>query len=293
MSEPRANPFIADGFILAEEITRYHARTFHFASRFLPREKRRAAYAVYALCRTSDDAVDTGESDTAERASALQRLRAKIAEAYESAHLSDPLLAAFQKTVDDYRIPVIYFEELIKGMETDLAKQRYENFEELYRYCYRAAGVVGLIMLRIFGALKPEAETHAVELGIAMQLTNILRDIAEDFSRGRVYLPIDELRHYGVTFNTIKQGLVNDRMKELLRMQIARARQYYRNASLGLPLIADGRCRFVANVMKDLYAGICDEIEKSGYDVFSRRAHVSLMRKLFLTARILTAGGAS
>lgn len=290
MSEHASTPVIEEGFERARRITGEYAKTFYFASRFLPEDKRRAAYAVYALCRLSDETVDAAGQDTAAAEASLERLRAEIRSAYANADLSEPLLAAFRATVRAYDIPPEYFEELISGMRMDLVKDRYENFEELYDYCYKAAGVVGLIMLRIFGSNHPHAQQHAVSLGIAMQLTNIARDIKEDFARQRVYIPGDELRHYGVSFNQIKEGRMSDRMKKLLRMQITRARQFYLKSRPGLPMITDGRCRFVACLMKELYAGICDEIERADYDIFTRRAHVSMGRKLFLTAQMILRG---
>ena len=282
---------IRAGFARAEQITRLNAKTFHFASRFLPAQKRQAAYAVYAVCRISDDTVDDAPAGSAEGAQKeLRRLREAIHAAYAKSPPETPLLAAFRQTVSDYRIPVRYFDDLIDGMEMDITKTRYENFQELHDYCYRVAGVVGLIMLRIFGSTHVHAHTHAVELGVAMQLTNILRDIREDFLRGRIYLPQDELLSCGVTESMIADSLVTPQFIELLRRHIARARHYYRNAASGVTMIADKHARFVVRVMKESYAGILSAIERNRYDVFSRRAHVPLTGKLLITAKILTTG---
>jgi phytoene synthase len=196
---------IADGFSTARAITKQHAKTFYFASHFLPEEKRPAAYAVYALCRISDDTVDAVSSSTAAAAKNLSRIQDSLNAVYDNSPLTDDLLIAFKQTVATYAIPRLYFDELIDGMYLDLNKHTYEDFDELYRYCYKVAGVVGLIMLKIFGSNNPAAETHAVQLGVAMQLTNILRDIREDFQRGRVYLPQNELEKFGLSSDRLSQ----------------------------------------------------------------------------------------
>lgn len=266
-----------NGFARAEAITRKYAKTFYFASRFLPHHKRYAAYAVYALCRIADDTVDRDPHSP--DVQALRTVEQAISRVYGGGEVADGILRAFKQTVDRYHIPRDCFEELIRGMEMDLSKRRYETFEELYRYCYRVAGVIGLIMLRIFGYRLIEAEGHAVELGVAMQLTNIVRDVHEDFNRGRIYLPLDEMARYGVSENHLSAGKLDASFKELLRFQISRARNYYVAAAGGIGLVDDFRCRLVVTMMKDLYAGILSAVEKNDYDVFNRRAHVSAYGK--------------
>ena len=274
-----------DGFTRAQAITRQYAKTFYFASRFLPREKRSAAYAVYALCRITDNTVDNDG-----HTSAIQALRAigtSISRVYSAADLNDTLLLAFKETVERYRIPRNCFDELLEGMGMDLEKQRYRNFDELYSYCYRVAGVVGLIMLRVFGYQQPEAERHAVELGVAMQLTNIVRDIKEDYRRGRIYVPQDEMEQCMVSEDHIAGEKVDGAFKTLLSMQISRARHYYDSAAKGVALIDNLRCRLVVVLMKELYAGILTAVEKNNYDVFSRRAHLSPPRKVIKAVQCL------
>jgi phytoene synthase len=282
------NARLIQGFHDAEALTRKNAKTFYFASRFLPLEQRRAAYAVYAICRISDDSVDDTEG-FADRAG-LDQARQGIESAYGNEALSSDILLAFRATVRRYQIPKLYFDELLNGMEIDLARSRYASFDELYRYCYQVAGVVGLIMLSIFGQRDSRAPKHAVELGVAMQLTNILRDIREDLQRGRVYLPQDELTRYGISEGDLALGKVSDRLRDLLRFQVARAREYYARAAQGIEMITESRSRFVALTMKEIYAGILHEIERSGYDVFTQRAHVSTGKKLHTALRILLSG---
>lgn len=276
------------GFRQARYIARRHAKTFYFASRFLPKEKRLASYAVYAICRLSDEAVDNNSA--ALTPLALHAIEKNIEESYSQATLSNSLLLAFRYVIKRYSLPKSYFDELLEGMRMDLSKNRYKNFEELYAYCYKVAGVVGLIMLRIFGFSNEGAEKHAIELGIAMQLTNILRDIKEDLQRGRIYLPQDEMQRYHVTETALAQGKLDEHIKAFLQYQISRARGYYASATNGTPLINDRSARLVTKIMQKLYAGILEQIEKNKYDVFTKRAHVPLCKKLKLTTGILAKG---
>ncbi|MFH1046310.1 MAG: phytoene/squalene synthase family protein [Candidatus Omnitrophota bacterium] len=272
----------------AAGITRKYARTFYFASHFLDPAQKKAAYAVYAVCRLSDDAVDSGGALSAQER--LLQMRDNIELAYCAQPLTNDVLVVFRETVKKYDIAKIYFGKLLEGMGIDLIKNRYQNFEELYQYCYHVAGVVGLIMLKIFGYSNYEAELHAVELGIAMQLTNILRDIKEDFQRKRIYLPQDEMRRFGVSENDIARGAVNPQFICLMQFQIARAREFYARAEKGIGMISSQRSRFVVWAMKDIYAGILTTIERSKYDVFSQRVHVSSLEKIAHASAILIKG---
>lgn len=271
----------ARGFADAEEITQRYAKTFYFASVFLPGEKRLAAYSIYAVCRLSDEAVDTKPSP-----GRLESIEKNIARAY-SGCADEPLLLAFADTVRKYAIPREYFDQLIAGMRMDLEKNRYADFNELYEYCYRAAGVVGLMMLKIFGYRNAQAQEYALKLGIAMQLTNILRDIREDISRGRIYLPADEMKRFSVTQEELRLGKVSPAFKSLMDFQIKRSRSYYAQSLPGIKMISGARCRMVALAMKEIYAAILGKIERSGYDVFSRRARVSIAEKITIAAKLL------
>lgn len=279
---------IQQGYLKSRLMTRQYAKTFYFSSCFLPREKQNAAYSVYAICRISDESVDGKEQNSP--VDTLNSVREKIETAYTGRTLEDEILMSFRETVNRYEIPENYFRELLKGMFMDLHKTRYENFEELYKYCYRAAGVVGLIMLKIFGYKNSQTEKHAVSLGIAMQLTNILRDIKEDFHRGRIYLPLDEMKKFGITENDIAAEIVNESFVNLLKFQIQRVRNYYQLSAPGIKSIKNLQSRFVVCTMKEIYAGILESIEKNGYDVFSRRACVTAAGKIARVARILTGG---
>jgi 15-cis-phytoene synthase len=274
------------GFLLAGRITKHYAKTFYGASRFLDKKRRYASYAVYALCRQSDESVDAGAG--AAGGHFLDEVATRIDQAYERASLNDPLLSAFRRTVLEYRIPKDYFKILISGMRMDLLESRYANFNALYDYCYRAAGIVGLIMLKIFGSDQDgTASDCAVSLGIAMQLTNILRDIKEDAQRGRIYLPLDELARFGVSEEDMLASRFTPAFRVLMTYQVDRSRSYYAKARPGIRLIADGNCRFVVRAMGTWYEAILDEICRHGYDVFTRRQRVGTLRKLALIPSIL------
>jgi len=265
------------GFKQAEKITKKYAKTFYFASPFLSKEKRKAAYAVYAVCRIADDYVDNNGRDAAGQK--LIEIERDIDSAYADGPLENPLLLAFRNSVKTYAIPRNYFKDIMAGMYMDLHKSRYADFDELRDYCNKVAGVVGLIMLQIFDATAQEARPYAVDLGIALQLTNIIRDIKEDYARGRIYLPQDEMQKFGITQKDLAGEKVNENFKALLGFQIQRARQYYQRSLAGLRLIKHRSNRFLILAIKQMYASILQVIEKNGYDVFSERARVSNFKK--------------
>ena len=273
------------GFHQAKVITKKFAKSFYFASLFLPKNKRQASYAVYAICRLSDEAVD--DLTLTNQENSLQKLEEKIAYAYTQMPLNQPLLLAFHQTVTDYKIPKIYFEALIQGMQMDLNIKRYPNFSTLKDYCYKAAGVVGLMMLDIFGYQDPGAEDYALNLGIAMQLTNILRDISEDLTRDRVYLPQDELLRFGIPLEQLVKHQVNLAFKDFMRFQIQRNRKLYVYSLKGIKLINNPTGRFVASAMNNIYSEILNKIEKNKYDVFKKRATVGIGKKIIIIIKLL------
>ncbi len=279
---------LREGFREAQKITKNFAKSFYLASLFLPKEKKYASYAVYAICRLSDETVD--DPTKADPQQELAKLEQKIADAYTKNVIDTPLLAAFRHTVETYRIPKEYFDILIQGMRMDLELKRYTNFPLLYEYCYRVAGIVGLIMLRIFGCRDKTAEGYAVKLGAAMQLTNILRDISEDLARDRIYLPQEELASFGVSERQLSLEQNNAAFKNLLRFQIKRCEEFYRDSLAGVKLIDNYRTRFVVLLMQGIYAGILQAIQKNNFDVFSKRARVSRINKILIVSKILLSG---
>lgn len=279
------------GYASAREVTRTHARSFYTASFLLTGERRRAAFALYAFCRRLDDLVDVeGGGNVARR---LVDARDLVTSLYVDSPSPHPgalgwppeEVLALADTVKRFRLPPTPFLELIAGMEMDLTPRRYASFAELERYCYRVAGVVGLLIARVLGFQEPRALDRAVDLGIAMQLTNILRDVKEDADRGRFYLPQDELAAFNLTEADVVSGRGGDRWTALLRCQIARARGYYLRAATGIPLLRGGR--WMVRAMAAIYGSILGEIERRAYDVLSGRARVSGGRKLWLLVATL------
>ena len=275
---------------VCRSITRRHAKTFYFASHGLPRSVRAHAYAVYGFCRWADDGVDCAR-DVDEARRSLDHAREALDAAYERGRLPAGL-GAFRKTVRARGIPKPLFLDLLDGMAMDLTIARYADFAELERYCYRVAGVVGLMMTYVFGFRHDRCLPHAVSLGTAMQLTNILRDVREDQERGRIYLPLDELRDFGVTEQQVAERRADDPFRDLMRFQIARARRYYHDAQRGIPDLIGASSRLTVRLMGEIYGEILGEIERLDLNVFGRRASVPFQRKLAIAARCGTATGA-
>lgn len=277
-----------DTFEQARLYARHYAKTFYFASHVLPRRKREAAYAVYAFCRRADNIVDDAGNDPAGRSRAvvlLEELRDELHDVYDGPADAGRWLA-LRTTVRAFGIPRDCFLDLLRGVEMDLLKSRFATFAELEEYCYCVASVVGLIMARIFGVSTPGALRHAAELGTAMQLTNILRDVGEDLRMGRIYLPEDELTRFGVSESDLHAGRPEGPLRALLEFQVTRARSHYRSAGPGIAMIPDDGSRFCAELMSTLYSRILDAVEANGYDVFTRRAHVPLPTKIRVAAAI-------
>ncbi len=271
------------------QMTRHHAKSFYFASHALPPQKRADAYAVYAFCRYVDDQVDLA-TDEAARALAIKKLKICLNVVYNPhtpiVGREEPLpwRPAFVETIRRRAIPQAYFDDLISGVEMDLGRVRLQTWAELDTYCYRVASVVGLIMVHVLTEPAPELLRPARDLGTAMQLTNILRDIGEDWQRDRVYLPADELARYHLTDDDIARRRNDEIFRAMLRSQIDRARDYYRAAEPGILALPDDGSRYCARLMSAIYGAILDEIERANYQVHDRRARVSLPRKIWLAA---------
>ncbi len=256
-------------------ITREHSRTFFIASALMHAEHRRAIQALYAFCRVSDDIVDRNDGDRA------ADLRAWRQRSLGSNPGDDPVALAWADTCVRYHIPRQYAEQLLDGVASDLNPRRYDTFADLSHYCYAVASTVGLMVMHIVGYADNEAIPYAVKLGVALQMTNILRDVGEDWRNGRLYLPEAELAAYGLTDADIAAGVVDDRWREFMRFQIARTRQLFAEALPGVALLG-GSSRFAIQAAAELYAAILDDIEAHDYDVFNRRARANDGRKLTL-----------
>jgi phytoene synthase len=258
-------------------LTRKSRSNFFYAFLCLPRRQREAIYAVYAFCRIVDDAVDLGQDREAQRRE-LARWRGELARVYGGAP-EHPAAQRLQQAIRTFPIPRSVLEEIIAGVEMDLDHARYETFEELYPYCYRVASAVGLACIEIFGYRDPRARDYAVDLGVALQLTNILRDVQADARAGRVYLPQEELRRFGVTAEDLAAGRYTPGFVELMAGQATRAHQYYERAWAALPE-ADARGLFAAEIMGRTYFALLRALEARRFHVFGGRVSLPAHTKL-------------
>jgi len=269
------------------DYTKHYAKSFYFSSFALPKEKRNAAYAVYAFCRYADNITDISKYESPEfLESKIHYLLETLDEVYKHANDGSKFISDFTLTVKKYDIPKAFFRELVEGVASDIHKKVYYNFEELDVYCYKVASVVGLIMTKIMGYTNEAALEHAVYLGKAMQLTNILRDIADDYSMGRIYLPKEELDKFGYTENDIKYKIIDERFYAMMKFQINRAREFYRLAEKGINYLPNDGSRSTVKMMSKIYSGILGEIENSNYDIYSKRHYVSTFSKVMMTMKI-------
>lgn len=269
-------------FCAARQITREHAKSFYFASFALPKAKKNAAYAVYAFCRYVDDSIDRALSFE-DQLEAGKKLRQALDQFY-SPNVPDQFTwaGAFYATIRTYQIPKGHFENLIKGVEMDAQPSiQIKTWEDLEDYCYYVASVVGLIMSHIFEMKDSSAQEQAIALGIAMQLTNILRDVSEDYQNKRVYLPAEELAAYQVDLD---KGFTNENWKKYAVFFAQRAQKYYKASEKGIASLADDGSRFTVWIMRSVYAAILDVIARHDYDVSIRR-HVALFKKLRLVLK--------
>jgi phytoene synthase len=256
--------------------------SFYYSFLFLPEDKRRAITALYAFCREVDDVVDEC-SDIGVARTKLQWWREEIARLFEHTP-RHPVTKALLQHMATARLEQEYFQEIISGMEMDLEQTAYENFEQLKLYCYRAASVVGLLSVGIFGYTNPKTLDYARDLGMAFQLTNILRDVREDAARGRVYIPAEELERFGVSVEALLQFKTTEPIRKLLEFQAQRARGYYRSALQQLPAV-DRYSQRSGLIMAAIYEKLLDEIEADGYRVLEQRISLTPLRKLWIAWR--------
>jgi phytoene synthase len=283
-SQPTHRPFFSywagdaslrQAYLLAERIAAEHSKSFHLASGLLPEEKRAAVRALYAFCRTVDDIVD--ESSSSERVHQLEAWRTIITTA--SAPDGDLVAAAWVDSMSRYHIPRHYALQLIDGVARDLTQARYATFEDLATYCYGVASTVGLMSMHIVGFRDRKAVPYAIKLGVALQLTNILRDVGEDYRNGRVYLPREDMLNFGISETDIEMGKITPRWRKFMQFQIERARNLYEEAWQGIAMLErDGQLAIGASAV--FYNGILEDIEKHDYDVFNRRARLSSWEKV-------------
>lgn len=268
------------------DFTKKSGSNFYYSFLFLPRARRNAMYTVYAFCKAVDSAVDEPSIDTNPK-DALCQWRAELDEVYGGTP-TWPIMISLAHHVKALSIPKAYFEELIKGVEMDLSMTRYATFDELSLYCYRVASVVGLVCLHIFGPTSPRAQDYAVDLGMAFQITNILRDIGADAEQGRIYLPQEDLAAFRCSETDLLQGKDSPQLKELVQFEAARAREYYAKAQAALESLPakERRALTVAEIMRAVYSRILQQIETPSHHTFGPKARVSTSNKLALATGV-------
>lgn len=266
------------------DVARREARNFYYGFILLPERKRSGIYAAYAFSRRADDAVD-GDDPPERRRAALAALRGQLDAAVAGTPpQGDPVLVALADAIHTFGIPREHFDALLDGVEMDLTVTRYADEEALRVYCDRVAGAVGLVSLHVFGFDDPAAPLHAEELGVGLQIVNIMRDVAEDAGRDRIYLPADAMAAHGVTEEQIKAGAATPGFKALMAEQGARAHAFIARGERLLPLL-DRRSRMCVAMLSGLYRQILTEIEARDYDVMGGRISLSGGQKLALLAR--------
>jgi phytoene synthase len=304
VSRRMASTSIEKAYEYCESVTRLHAKSFYFAAKFLPKQKRRAVYPIYAFCRHVDDEIDEiGEGRQAEATLAVERWKQRLEELYFMAQpqgrksseeeisrqtkADDQILVlrAWKDLLRTYKIPPTLPLELIQGVLMDTTIKRYKTFAELSVYCYRVASTVGLMSSEILGYSDPVALEYAEMMGIGMQLTNILRDVKEDAAIGRIYLPQEDLRKFNVSEEQIMANDFDANFAALMRFQVERARSFYRQGEQGIAFLSKDS-RFTVLLASRIYAKILDEIEKQDHNIFIRRAHTTKSQKFLAIPKI-------
>ncbi len=276
----------AEAQAYCEDVTKRSGSNFAYSFLFLPPARRAAMYTIYAFCKEVDSAVDDPPADSNPQHE-LAAWRRELEAVYRGAP-SRPVTISLAHHVRELKIPQDYFEDLIAGVEMDLTINRYPTFDALSLYCYRVAAVVGLICLHVFGTASPRARDYAVNLGLAFQLTNILRDLGTDAAQGRIYLPQEDLARFHYTEEDLFNHRYSDAFTELMRFECGRAREYYekaRTAAEGLP-VEDRRALTVAEIMRGVYARILARIERANYHVYERRIGLSPSYRLAIAAGV-------
>jgi phytoene synthase len=288
---PLAAPDLDAAFEACRRETAEWAKTFYLGTLLLPYEKRRAIWAIYVWCRRTDELMDSPEAQARpaeELADRLNRWELKTRDLFKG-HVDDELDAVMVDTLERFPQSIQPYLDMIEGQRMDLTWTRYPSFEDLRLYCYRVAGTVGLMTQGVMGldqayssapwSDRPDTSDAAVALGIANQLTNILRDVGEDRGRGRIYLPLEDLEHFGYSEDDLMAGRMNQAWKDLMAFQLRRAREWFDRSEAGVRWLSRD-ARWPVWTSLRLYRGILDVIERHDYDVFNKRAYVGKLNKL-------------
>ncbi|MEO8447461.1 MAG: phytoene/squalene synthase family protein [bacterium] len=268
-----------------KEITAKSKSSFLYSFSLLPKEKNDAINTVYAFCRKTDDIVDDENESEEKKFFKIKEWRNEFEKALKSGDSEYSLLNSVSRIIKRFNIPVEPFFDLIKGMEMDLRKKRYNTFGELIDYCFNVASTVGLMCIEIFGYNNPKTKDFAINLGIALQLTNILRDIKSDAKQGRIYIPAEDLKKFNYSESDLMSFTYNENFIKLMKYECERAASYYEKANSYLTK-EDKGLMFAARIMEHIYFRVLKIIEKKNYNVFEKKVRVSKLKKLYITAGV-------
>jgi len=275
------DPALRASYELCRQLNAEHGKTYYLATLLLPPAKRPYVHALYGFARYADEIVDDLASTLtdSQKAEQLKIWGDEFLAKFDSGQTNDPVCLAVLDTVRRWNIPREHFEAFLHSMTMDLTVTQYQTYEDLYEYVYGSAAVIGLQMVPILEPTSPDAYKHATELGVAFQLANFIRDVGEDLERGRVYLPLQELASFGVTRADLEKRIATPEIKSALKFQIARVRELEESSRAGIAMLGDAAqpCIETARI---LYCGIVDAVEDIDFEVFSKRATVSLRRRL-------------
>ena len=272
---------LEDAYDYCEQITRNEARNFYYAFITLPMRKKRAIYTAYAFCRRCDDAVDNSESTT-EKKRLLDEIENNLKSGINLDKLileNNPIILATCAIIKEFNIPQQYFFDVIQGVRMDIEFTSFNSFDEVKEYCYKVASVIGLICIKIFGYSNPKAIDYAIDFGLAMQLTNILRDILDDLNENRCYLAFEEMDKFNYSINQLRESLYNDDFIQMMKFEVDRAKRYFESGSRLLPLV-DTDSRICLVILSTIYRKILKKIERSNYNIFQTNYRLNTFEKL-------------
>ena len=272
-------PALADSYNQCEKLVKLQSTSFYLASRTLPTHKRKAIYVIYAFCRLCDDIVDNTDKPI-EKKRGVDEVRFSLQPENKSTNQNSIMLAVHD-VINTYEIPLLYFEDLLLGMETDIDFVKFETFEELKLYCYRVASTVGLMCLNIFGYDNERCKELAIDLGVAMQLTNIIRDVKEDFGMNRIYLPKEDFEYSGYTYNELGNGIINANFNNLIKIQISRAEKYFAK-SKPLKSLLHKDSQQCLELIAEVYMKLLNQMNKNPNLILKQRTELKFINKVHL-----------
>ena len=263
---------------IAKEIAKKSNSSFYYAFNLLPAQQRDAMNTVYAFCRQTDDIVDEGTTPDYIKYEKLRKWRIELEKSLNG-HSEYPLINKLSKTIQNFNIPLQPFFDLIRGMEMDLQRKRYVTFNDLQTYCYNVASTVGLMCIEIFGYRHPSAKDFAINLGIALQLTNILRDIKKDAEKGRIYIPKEDMDKFNYNELDVFNNTYNENFQNMMKYQVERAREYF-NAATACLNREDKKAMFAARAMQHIYSRMLNKIVDADYNVYQNKIKISTFKKV-------------